>query len=703
FPNTVQYDTFDWEDDMRLAKDAHIDAFALNLIHGDRVDKLSTAFEIAEKTNFKLFLSFDYANDPKDYGSWPMEDVLHLIRQYSGHKAYYRHDGRPFVTTFEGADRIQDWKAIKEATGCYFIPNWGSLGAKQAAQVGNGVVDGLTSWTAWSWGAEDMNTYNDAAYIEALSSDGNSNATGIPYMMPVSPWFYTNLDAYKKNWLWRGDDLWYHRWQQVFLIRPEFLMIISWNGYGESHYLGPLRENAFVEFEQASVNYARDIPHDGWRLILPYLIDTYKTGIATVQRESLIAWHRLQPAQVCSDGNTTGNTAGYFQYEFAPLSIVQDRIFFSAVLTAWANVSVQIGNAVLTPEWKYVPEGEVGLYHGSVSFSGHTGTTIVNIWRSGKIIAAAYGNTITNDCSKTGNRTNWNAWVGLGQTPWNVSATQKLSIQDQACINGTGWDELKTICEWTCSYGYCPLNTCYCTTMGTPQKPLDGVGMIGYPVPGKDDRYIPLCAWSCANGYCPQALCGTQQVTPVPRNDTWCLHDTCTSGTGEGKLEALCQFSCAYGYCPMHSCQCKETGPLVGAPSGKPVLVTVKPWLDPFLYEGLCNFACSHGYCPSAICDGPTMIGGLGDVVYLDPGVWSDPAPTVTCSPPCTFVPAPLTLGTPTVIEFELWSTVIPYLLPEGMKTTFGGGQTTHYTVYSTIDVTTALQIEPGECCVSVE
>lgn len=97
------------------------------------------------------------------------------------------------------------------------------------------------------------------------------------------------------------------------------------------------------------------------------------------------------------------------------------------------------------------------------------------------------------------------------------------------------------------------------------------------------------------------------------------------------------------------------------------------------------------------------MIGGLGDVVYLDPGVWRDPAPTVTCSPPCTFVPAPLTLGTPTVIEFELWSTVIPYLLPESMETTFGGGQTTHYTVYSTIDVTTALQIEPGECCVSVE
>lgn len=572
---------------MQLAKQAHIDAFALNIVHGDRIDKLSTAFETAKRLNFKLFFSFDYANDPKGYSSWPMEDVLSLMRKYGGHTAYYHHEGRPFVTTFEGVDQVNAWRTIKQETSCYFIPNWGSLGAKQAAQAGNGTVDGLTSWTAWPWDAEHMNTYIDAAYIEALAgleSDGpNSSA---PYMMPVSPWFYTNLPEYKKNWLWRGDDLWYHRWQQVSLIRPKFLMIISWNGYGESHYIGPLRENAFVEFDDASVNYARDMPHDGWRLLLPYLIDTYKNGIATVERESLIAWHRLQPAQACSDGNTTGNTAGYFQHEFVPHSIAQDKIFFSALLASRVNVSVQIGDAVLTPEWKYVPEGEVGLHHGSVSFSGHTGTTIVNIWRDGKIIAAAYGNTITNDCSKTGNRENWNAWVGLGQTPWDVSATPKLPLQDQSCINGTGRDELKVICEFTCSFGYCPLNTCYCTTMGTPQEPLDSVGVIGYPASGKDDRFTSLCAWSCANGYCPETLCGTQPVTPVSRNDTWYLHNTCTSGTGEGKLVGLCKFSCAYGYCPMHACECKETGPLVGAPSGIPVLVSVKPWLIRFSTRG---------------------------------------------------------------------------------------------------------------------
>lgn len=44
-------------------------------------------------------------------------------------------------------------------------------------------------------------------------------------MMPVSPWFYTNLPEYSKNWLWRGDDLWHIRWQQVLDIQPTFVEV----------------------------------------------------------------------------------------------------------------------------------------------------------------------------------------------------------------------------------------------------------------------------------------------------------------------------------------------------------------------------------------------------------------------------------------------------------------------------------------------
>lgn len=77
-----------------------------------------------------------------------------------------------------------------------------------------------------------MNTYTDAAY--------NVSLAGLPYMMPVSPWFYTNLPGYGKNWLWAGDELWFDRWQEVWSFQPEWVEIISWNDFGESHYIGPL-------------------------------------------------------------------------------------------------------------------------------------------------------------------------------------------------------------------------------------------------------------------------------------------------------------------------------------------------------------------------------------------------------------------------------------------------------------------------------
>jgi hypothetical protein len=77
------------------------------------------------------------------------------------------------------------------------VPDWSSLGAKAALGISPGVPDGLFNWASWPWGNTDMDTYTDASYLQYLN--------GLPYMMPVSPWFYTNLPGYHKNWLWRGE------------------------------------------------------------------------------------------------------------------------------------------------------------------------------------------------------------------------------------------------------------------------------------------------------------------------------------------------------------------------------------------------------------------------------------------------------------------------------------------------------------------
>jgi hypothetical protein len=63
-------------------------------------------------------------------------------------------------------------------------------------------------------------------------------------LMPaVSPWFFTHFGdevSYSKNWVFPSDLLWHDRWRQILQFKQHFVEIISWNDYGESHYIGPL-------------------------------------------------------------------------------------------------------------------------------------------------------------------------------------------------------------------------------------------------------------------------------------------------------------------------------------------------------------------------------------------------------------------------------------------------------------------------------
>ncbi|KAK9241814.1 glycosyl hydrolase family 71-domain-containing protein [Lipomyces tetrasporus] len=575
--NAANYSISNWENDISFAQQAH-DAFALNIAYNDptSADSLLNAFYAANSLGFKLFLSFDYAGN----GPWPEEDVVGLILNYGTNTAYYQYNGQPFVSTFEGPASASDWTTIKSQTGgCFFMPDWSSLGAKAALEPG--VADGLFSWAAWPWGGNDMNTYTDASYLQFLN--------GLPYMMPASPWFFTNLPGYNKNWLWRGDDLWYDRWQQILFVQPEFVEIISWNDYGESHYIGPLYDNAFalLTIGQGPYNYAANMPHDGWRLFLPF--------------EGLVSWYRLNPATACATGETTGNTASQLQIEFEPYGIVQDKVFYSALLASSATVTVSIGGVVQTGTWENAPDGGIGIYHGSVPFNGDTGKVIVTISRSGTTIAQIVGQSITTSC--TDGIENWNAWVGSATATNDISATPSLTLSERVCVNGTGANNFEGLCSFTCYYGYCPIGACTCTAMGAQNKLPPATGVNGYPIAGEDASYGGLCSFACNYGYCPPNACGTVSAPLATPTVSDFSPPACVAGTGEDNLAGLCSYSCNYGYCPIRApCTCTGTGALIPAPpttgvSGYPVVNEAVAG-----YGGLCSFACSTGYCPPAAC-----------------------------------------------------------------------------------------------------
>lgn len=391
----------------------------------DMNDLLDDAFRIAEDMDFKLFFSLDYSGD----GHWPQDRVVDTLHRYANRTGYYTgSDGLPLVTTFEGSQAAGDWANIKKKAPCAFIPDWSSI--KPDVAIGRAAVDGLMSWQAWPNGTSEMTTQYDKEYMDALK--------GKPYIMPVSPWFYANMVRLHKNWVWQGDDLWYTRWQQVLEMDPEYVEIISWNDYGESHYVGPIHENGMDVFRygESPFNYAKGMPHDGWRQFLPYIIDLYKNGgkNANIDEEGIVAWYRLSPANACGAGKTTGNTEAQSQDLAKPGDVLTDKIFFSALLDTPADISISIGGENRTGSWQHTPDGGKGIYHGNIPMDDQTGEVIVTLSRDKEFMAQIKGQAISDECPQ--NLTNWNAWVGNAtSTAKRLKGSSSASGGDDASLS----------------------------------------------------------------------------------------------------------------------------------------------------------------------------------------------------------------------------------------------------------------------------
>ncbi len=148
------------------------------------------------------------------------------------------------------------------------------------------------------------------------------------------------------------------------------------------------------------------MPHDHWLDVLPYYIAAYKSGTApAVHTDKAQVWYRLSPAAAGSTGGTIGNAP------WEPLinanDVVQDEVFFTALVKEPSTVSLQIGsNAADTFQ-----VASAGLFHSSMPFKGRTGKVTLTVSRNGEaVIPAVIGAAIVG--SPPDGLTNYNAWVG---------------------------------------------------------------------------------------------------------------------------------------------------------------------------------------------------------------------------------------------------------------------------------------------------
>ncbi|KAK4118909.1 glycoside hydrolase family 71 protein [Parathielavia appendiculata] len=321
-----------WARDIKTAKLAGIDGFALNIGPSDHwtETQIYYAYKEAEEVHgFSVFISFDMAA-----GYWGISQAVELINRYKDSPAQMRVDGMPLVSTFEGPNWVDNWPTIRDQTGgICLIPDWSSLGPHGVGHRLD-LIDGAFSWDAWpKAGQTKMTTVEDLLYRE--------NLCGKKYMMGVSPWFYTNLPRWNKNWYCSSESLWYDRWQQVLEVMPDFVQIITWNDFGESSYICDASPPQVVS---GAEKYVAGHCHAAFRAVLPYLIAAYKAAPVEVDwhgQDTAIAWYRTAPVRAQRYNGTVWGPGGTVSAAHG----ARDVISVMAVTRSLARINIAIGTS----------------------------------------------------------------------------------------------------------------------------------------------------------------------------------------------------------------------------------------------------------------------------------------------------------------------------------------------------------------------
>ncbi|KAG8992977.1 hypothetical protein FRB93_002129 [Tulasnella sp. JGI-2019a] len=292
--NTYPYGVGDWIMDMQLARKAGIDGFALN-VGADywQASKIADAFNasLSIAPIFKLFFSFDMTSLPCS-GSGDADALHSYISEYHNHPAQLVDDSnRMVISTFGGeyctfgqGSLNAGWEyAVKQGMpSTAFIPAF--FGSPDNFQ-NYPVMDGDFYWDGgWPLDDSSISFNRDQAQINGVGKLG----PGKVYMAPVSPWFFTHYgpDSYNKNFIYKSDNhLYASRWEILVQQRDKIAIaqIITWNDYGESHYIGRI-----AGAQPDSQAWTDGFDHTGWLEATRYYIEAFKTGVYPVIREDRV-------------------------------------------------------------------------------------------------------------------------------------------------------------------------------------------------------------------------------------------------------------------------------------------------------------------------------------------------------------------------------------------------------------------------------
>lgn len=310
--------------------------------------------------NFVLFVSLDMSV----LSGVSFSYLYQFITPYTSHSSQYTISGKQFVSTFAGesytggqSDPATGWSYFKsqlaaQGSNIYFVPAFTGYGA---ACLGWAALDGALSWNAWTkTTAEDAyylqsrnnpSTYTNTAITTGYNSGGTAIYSGKTYMAGIGPLFFTHFNY--KNYVYSNDDLYTTRWDNIVSEQPDFVEIISWNDYGESHYIGDIVGSLPYDssgVQSSSWAYDPQFTHTPLGALTKYYITAYKNKgtYPAVTTNSLFMWYRPHSINAVASNDPYGVPA----CESATCPV--DNIYLTVLLTGSATVSVTSAGSTQT-------------------------------------------------------------------------------------------------------------------------------------------------------------------------------------------------------------------------------------------------------------------------------------------------------------------------------------------------------------------
>jgi len=175
-------------------------------------------------------------------------------------------------------------------------------------------------------------TDTDTQQIQDLATLAAGGAK-LTYMAAVSPWFFTHFSpqSFNKNFIFLSDQhLYSRRWENLIATRDQIdlVEVVTWNDYGESHYIGPIK-GALPPGSEVWVN---GFPHQAWLDLTKVYATAFKTGQApAVEKDQIFMWSRPHPTNAQAP-DATGPPTNF--------QVTQDAVWAVVLATAPGSVTL---------------------------------------------------------------------------------------------------------------------------------------------------------------------------------------------------------------------------------------------------------------------------------------------------------------------------------------------------------------------------